>query len=387
MPTLQKSSQLPKYSQIAEELRAKIRSGSLEPGTRLPSVAQMKERHGVSLATVDRAQALLEQEGYIVREHGRGAFVAGPQRRKKTGIIGYVGNSLARECQVPYAAHLMEGIEERAQGRKKRILLLCEDSPLGWDRVDGVLLYIGSDPVPLPRWLPAGVPCVSVVASAEAAPAVKADDRDGARQAVEYLLSLGHRRIACLMQDDSLLPRLRLDGYREALRNAGIHPSVDWIRSPRFWDTVPASEFGRAYAHYRLQGYESMRQWLRDGWRESDCTAVLAQNDYVAIGVVQALREAGIGVPEEVSVVGFDGTEVCELVTPTLTSVQVPLREIGSTALEMLLTLIENHEVEAADQMLPTRLIVRASTAPPPAKHKNARGIRSHSLVKATLVS
>src|SRR5690606_6745856 len=119
----------------------------------------------------------------------------------------------------------------------------------------------------------------------------------------------------------------RLAGYRDALQAAGIEPVHEWTRTLA----------GTPSVDLRQTGYESTRSWLQDDWHELACTALLSHNDEAAIGAIEAFTERGLSVPEQVSVVGFDGTEMSEYSRPRLTTVEVPLREIGKTAMELLL--------------------------------------------------
>jgi DNA-binding LacI/PurR family transcriptional regulator len=108
-----------------------------------------------------------------------------------------------------------------------------------------------------------------------------------------------------------------------------------------------------------------MQSWLQEGWRETRCTALLAQNDLAAIGAMRAFQKAGIRVPEDVSVVGFDGTELCEYLAPQLSSVEIPLREIGAQAVKVLLDRLRQPSGKAETLVLPTRFQARESSAPP----------------------
>ena len=100
-----------------------------------------------------------------------------------------------------------------------------------------------------------------------------------------------------------------------------------------------------------------MQTWLANNWQQAGCTALLAHNDYVAIGVMDALREAGLRVPDDIAVVGFDGLEVGQFVSPRLTTVEVPLHEIGAQAVEMLCAQIESGQRSAEHRLLPTRMV------------------------------
>jgi len=103
-------------------------------------------------------------------------------------------------------------------------------------------------------------------------------------------------------------------------------------------------------------GREQMQIWLKEGFRRMRCTAILAQNDHVAIGVMQILHEADIKVPGEISVLGFDGTELCDHATPRLTSMQMPLEQMGFKAVETLVDQIQKGHGEEQIVVLPARL-------------------------------
>ena len=107
-----------------------------------------------------------------------------------------------------------------------------------------------------------------------------------------------------------------------------------------------------------------MQVWLQEDWRALGCTAILAQNDHMAIGVMQVLQEANLDVPGEVSVMGVDGTELCDHTTPRLSSVQLPLEQIGARAVDLLVEQIESGQPEEQIIVLPAKLRAAASTAP-----------------------
>lgn len=350
----------PKYLKLAGHLREQISSGTLQAGNRLPSFPEFKLQ-GLGQDTVERAFAVLERENLIERRNGRGVFVADPKRRTPTGLIGLVAHNFDRQKEAPYFVQVMQGIMDVLQRAEKGILLLDNESSAGWERVDGIMMLMQNHNWHYPsEWLWPGLPVVSLIDSDENQSSVTADDRGGAQQAVEHLLSLGHRRIACLMAEDTPLLRSRLDGYSAALQVAGIQPQPDWVR----WSQRIVNLRG-AHRRYRQEGYETMHDWLRESWQKAGCTALLAQNDYMAAGALLALQQADIRVPEEVSVIGFDGTEVGEYTSPPLTSVEVPLYEIGATAIKTLLSQVEKRENRAQKIVLPTRLKVRESSAAP----------------------
>lgn len=207
-----------------------------------------------------------------------------------------------------------------------------------------------------PQIAAAGIPCVAVMDSPQLGASVGADDAGGIEQAMEHLLTLGHRRIGYLTHyegESSPVEKTRLTAYRRSLRAAGIAPQKKWVHH-----LINMSEFVE-------RGRISMKEWLNEDFQGLGVTALLVQNDRAAIGAVESLREHGLRVPEDVSIIGFDGTDECELCQPRLTSVEVPLSQVGAAAIDLLLREITSQTEPPERVVLPTKLQVRASTAPP----------------------
>jgi DNA-binding LacI/PurR family transcriptional regulator len=175
---------------------------------------------------------------------------------------------------------------------------------------------------------------------------VDVDNIAGARGAVEHLISLGHRRIACITNAPLVYTAAqeRLTGYRDALRAAGID--------------APAELVGEA-AFDAASGHAAMAKLLA----RTTFDAVFAASDVVALGAIGALREAGLRVPADISIVGFDDIPLAAYFDPPLTTVRLPAFELGQAAGRALLERIADRAVPART-LLPTELIVRASTAP-----------------------
>jgi DNA-binding LacI/PurR family transcriptional regulator len=210
-------------------------------------------------------------------------------------------------------------------------------------------------------------------------PAVGIDDRGGARQAAQHLIELGHRRfgvLSCCLSPDTLEGRMDLDweqqagyfvtkerlrGYREAIQAAGIA-----------WDGVAI------YQHAGVEDPEANAGGDGEGRlagrlldQAERPTAILAMSDELARGALRAAAARGIRVPAELSVVGFDDTPEAVRDQPALTTVHQPLAEKGAMAVRLLLS----PEIDPQMRIeLPTRLVVRASTAPAP--RLNPTGVR-----------
>jgi DNA-binding LacI/PurR family transcriptional regulator len=348
----------PKYLTLARRFARQIRSGQLQPGDRLPSFTQMRAEFGATPATVERLYAQLERENLIERRHRSGVFVAARQCAQiLKGTIGYMALSAHSPRQNPYSHLLLQGIRQAARAANAQVLLLdpyeIEDC---LDKMDGLLIN-AYEVDRLAGYCREDFPCISVLNSSKEMPSVTADDFAGGRAAAEHLLRFGHTRIAALMgtaADDFFDPlgAQRLEGYRTALHAAGLSPQPEWGR-PILYNPME---------NYAERGYSLMRQWLAEDWPRLGCTAILAQNDDTAIGIIKALQEGGYDVPEEVSVVGFDGAGADIYFSPRLTTIEVPLQKIGMRATQILLQQIGSSA--AADSVvMPVALRAGETTA------------------------
>lgn len=353
----------PKYVQLADHLRELIHSGKLKTGDRLPSYAEMYRRFGATTATVQRVCSLLEQEQLIERRSGSGVYVAEP-RRGLTGNIGFIGGANYQAPKLPFYQHLMDAMQQSIVGAQRHLLYLGTDKD--WDaaacgKVDGVIICNIEDTESILCQLPPHLPRISVLTIVDGVTSVGVDDYRGAQIAMRYLLSQGHRRIACLMEKHPSESRHRFNGYRDALIEAGIEADSAWIRLA---ESVDVKKMKRISPQpYREWAHQQMAEWLRDGWDETGCTAILVQNEVAAIGVMQILQKEGIKVPEQVSVMGFDGTELCDLVSPHLSAVALPLAEIGAKAIEILNRQIAGERFSPQAIMLPLSLRLGESVA------------------------
>jgi LacI family transcriptional regulator len=180
-------------------------------------------------------------------------------------------------------------------------------------------------------------------------PAIVLENRAGARSAVEHLLGLGHRRIAFIAGTSFTgQSEERQRGYEDALRAAGVAIEPAWLRQGDFND---ASGFTETQALLKLP---------------VPPTAIFAANDAMAFGAMDAISGAGLKVPDDISVVGFDDVIRAAVVFPKLTTVRQPLNEIAVRAVGELVDAMRNGRAEGFRIELPARLIVRDSTGPAP---------------------
>jgi DNA-binding LacI/PurR family transcriptional regulator len=352
---------MPKYEMLVEEFSRDIETGVLKPGDRLPSFAEQYAQFKASTNTVERAFVIMEKKGLIRREHGRGVFVCDRTLRPRTGVLGIVGLGLAEGRHLPYWGHLFQGVRREVNRAGGRVLWLDHPGPDDFEGVDGVL--VSDDPsAELTKVLPADMPFVWLMESGGPCTSVTSDDAQGMRLATEYLLARGHRKIAYLLHSPSVTTYLRLCGYRDALAKAGIVPDESWERDFVLQETP--SELS-SVSSFEDSGETAVANWIEEGWSALGCTALLCHNDHVAIGALRAFRAAGIAVPDDVSVVGFDGTEICNYTSPRLTSVQIPLERIGERAVGLLLGRIEMRSMETESILLPLQIKVGESVGAP----------------------
>ncbi len=176
---------------------------------------------------------------------------------------------------------------------------------------------------------------------------VSLKDEESSRVATQYLIDLGHQRIAHLtgpLTEDC--SQDRCNGYQAALQSARIDPDPALIVEGD-WSAT--------------SGYQSVQRWLQTGVQ---FTALVAQNDRMAIGATHALREAGKRVPQDVSVVGFDDMPLASYFDPPLTTMRQDTFEMGRQAARLLIHAVEDPDSPRQHVFLPAELVVRSSTAP-----------------------
>ncbi|TDT97746.1 LacI family transcriptional regulator [Streptomyces sp. 846.5] len=179
---------------------------------------------------------------------------------------------------------------------------------------------------------------------------VSAANAAGARSVTAHLTALGHRRIGVIGGPTQWLAgEARLLGHTSAMAEAGTLTKPDLLRS-----VEPTTE----------NGYRAARELLALADRP---TALIAFNDKVAVGILRAAHEQGLRVPQDLSVTGFDDSDLSRSTQPTLTTVRQPLEEMGRIAVSLLTRHLDGHTVETLHMELATQLVVRDSTGPVPA--------------------
>ncbi len=219
-------------------------------------------------------------------------------------------------------------------------------------RVDGLIiiaLYPTDEDVA--HFRRSGMPVVLVDAYHPDLPSITIDDEDGGRQAVQHLVSLGHRRIA-FISDDLETPfgfrasAQRLRGYHQVLREAGIPTRPEYQKH---------GQYGRQNAFYLMQELLEVAE---------PPTAIFSTSDTQALGAMEAIEKLGLRIPDDISVVGYDDIEVATYVG--LTTIRQPFYQSGVEGVHLLMQVLEGMEGSSGSIRLPVSLVVRSTTAPPP---------------------
>jgi LacI family transcriptional regulator len=307
----------------------------------------------ISADTRARVREVADRLGYVPNRLAQGLRV------QRSGTIGFVGDTVAT---TPYAVGMVRGALEAARAADRVVLLMnTEGDPdlearelatLMQHQVDGVLyatMYHRS--VEVPSGL--GATPVVLVDAESSEPGVSwvvPDEVAGAATAVGELLEHGHRRIGFINNPDPTLAASgRLEGYKRALKQAGIGLDPALI--------VTAPSVGPE------GGYRAARQLLELPERP---TGLFCFRDLMVMGVYQAAMEAGLRIPQDLSVVGFDNMEFTAGLYPALTTVALPHYEMGSWGVQQLLALMESSTERAKQVRLSGQLVRRRSVAPPP---------------------
>lgn len=321
-----------------------------------PTLEEVATLAGVSRATVSR----------VVNESPRASEQARAAVRRAVEQLGYVPNRAARSLVTrrtqsiglgitepearffsdPFFAGIVRGVSQvLGASDYQQVLLMAQSAPerarleryLAGGHVDGVVLVSLHADDPLPARLEArGLPTVLIGRPPEGVRVsyVDADNRNGAREAVTHLVQQGRERVATITGPlDMSAGSDRLEGYRQALRAAGVAADDALVEHGDF------TQEGGLRAARALLG------------RRPDLDAVFAASDLMAAGAIQALSEAGRRVPGDVAVIGFDDSVVAQSLDPPLTTVRQPMHQLGQEVARMLLD-------QLADPTRPTRRLV-----------------------------
>lgn len=332
---------MPKYLELVNWIRKQIEDGELSPGEKLYSENELSDMFSLSRQTVRHAISVLEQEGVLNRVQGSGTYINEPRsKRPDTGRIavimtytdGYIFPRTIRaiEDKLFKAGYLVQlAVTNNLISREGAIL----ETILEQDDVEGIIVETVKSALPNPNLhlyqelLARQIPVLFINSYYPelSAPHVSMDDRLAGRLVTEYLLKKGHKKIAGVFKLDDGQGHLRYAGFLEALEAAGIacdESKIIWV------DTEDTKDF------------EKLREKVR--CRTRGCTGLVCYNDEIAFGLLKILKEEGIRVPENLSIVSVDNTDLAVLGDVMLTSMPYPMEKLGECAAEKLMKMIKN---------------------------------------------
>jgi LacI family transcriptional regulator len=300
---------------------------------------------------------------------------------KKISELGYTPNSVARsmitgkshtvglvipDVKNPFFSELARGVEDYMNEKQYGVFLCNTDSSLDKEkqyidllkgRVSDGMLFTTQNKYEFSHYFNELIhnkyPIVLIeryLEGVEKFPGVYFDNRGGAKKICDFIISKGHRRIACITGPlETTNAKMRLDGYLDALKAAGI----------AYDETLVVN------GNYRYHGgYDCMETILeRNEARSEDekITAVFACNDMMAYGAYKALEESGLEVPRDISLAGFDNIKFPDVFKPKLTTVELPAYDMGKRAAEMLMKLMRKEKLEEVTYEYPLEVVDKGS--------------------------
>lgn len=297
----------------------------------------------ISTATRERIRRVAEELGYRPNMLARGLAT------NTTGAIGVVIHKRHMPVEKSFYGAILEAIEGEVSRHGYHVVfstLRDHNFPrcVQEKRVDGLIL-LGTDvDESLLRPLGERLPIVLVDHHVPGLASVMGDNVGGAFSAIQHLIAHGHRKIAFIVEtlnDPNF--RARFAGYRKALKQHGLQFDERLVVESNWQEGFRYADVERLF-------------------HDKDApSAVFAANDYMAVGTVMGLIKAGLRVPHDVAVIGFDDASWATIVDPPLTSVHVPRVEMGKVAAQRLLRMLSGAERREGLTLLPTSLTIRAS--------------------------
>ena len=335
------------------------------------SIKDVARLAGVSIATVSRClndpervrpdtrkrvQSAIDETGYSPNT------LAQSFRRGKTHVIMVVLPSVGD----PFFTEVMAGIRDVASEQGYSLLINeTQFNTMTADQIgsmvvsrqaDGIALLASLSPfgtrvlsATSHRALPMVIGCETITPELSSYPGIHIDNVAAAKEATHYLLGLGHERIAFIYgEHKTLLTQDRENGYREAMTEANKTNDSGWVVE------------GKLSLEGAIEATEGL---LANPIRP---TAIFCANDEMAMGCLHAVKAAGLRVPDDISVVGFDDSRYAQIMDPPLTTIRQPARKIGERVMQRLLAEIENgRSHDAKPEIVPHELVIRSSAAPP----------------------
>ncbi|WP_239618933.1 LacI family DNA-binding transcriptional regulator [Cohnella mopanensis] len=270
-----------------------------------------------------------------------------------------IGIFLTAGLAHPFFIQILSGMEQALKSKGYDLIYLAQ---LSWNKeysfvrhcqsrnVEGVVVFgFQHEDMNFNELVESGIPAlfIDLDVREKRAGFISSDNQEAVKRVVDYLVGLNHRHISFISGNkDSYASRYRLEGYRAGLADAELPYRDDYVAEGDYT---------------REAGYDAMNRLLA---LSEPPTAVVCCSDMSAVGAMEAIAEAGLSVPEDISIVGFDDIEIASLVRPALTTVRQDRITIGRKSIELLDELINDSELRPTETIVPTEFIIRDSCGP-----------------------
>jgi len=364
------------YQKVFEDLKKQILSGEQPNGTLLPSEREVGEAYHVDRTTVRKAFQLLVEEKLVEKRAGKGTVViyqaegtavpagmapalvpAVPSAHQQNGAIAFLlprSNRNSDRITVPFYSQLFYSVEKNC--RKLGLTLVYSTLDESDDleailtqnitNIVGIMFVSNISENHIEQAIQIGIPAILLNSNSPRLASVTADNFTGTYTVCERLIQLGHKDICVLngiAQYDSARERLR--GVRYAMKDHGLTLQEKYVISDNSWEFEG--------------GYAATSDMLRTV--EKPPTAIIAFNDRLASGAMQALQQAGLRVPDDISIIGFDNSELSAYSMPKLSSVEINIPIMAKASVANLLYQIRTKERIPVKILIPVTYIERAS--------------------------
>jgi LacI family transcriptional regulator len=340
----------------------------------MPTIIDVAKQAGVSPTTVSR---VLNNDPHSVGSETRARvlkvvkeldFMPNPLAKGLLGVETHLIGVIVGDASDPYYANIVKGISDTAQSEGYLTIVCNTDRDPDIElrflntilhyAADGIVFASGGSVLPhhhdqmqgiVDSLKKRNIPVVALGNRNLSVPQISIDDVQAAQDMTEYLLRLGHTSIGFILGPSEMITsQRRLAGYQRALEKFQIPYDPSLVIEGDF--TFES-------------GLQAANQFID---RQPRVTAVFASNDREALGCLLGLKQKGISVPEQVSVAGFDDIEILQYVSPSVTTVRVPMYEIGTMGIKQLLKAKITKEMNGENTILPHNLVIRESTIQPP---------------------
>lgn len=356
------------YKRVYEDLKTKILSGVYPKDSLLPSEREIGEIYQVDRTTVRKALQVLASENWVEKKAGKGTIVTMKESQpnvaapvESTGVKPSLAFFLPKgqdnnsRITQPFYAALFYNTEKECQRRGYSLVYstLDEnddfDSLIAQNAFSGIFFVSNVATSHITKAVQRQLPAVLINSYDEKIPSILSDNFNGTYQACSHLIDQGHTSIAVLNGDASYTSNMeRLRGCCSALKEHNLSLKSEWNLGGTSWEFEA--------------GFAAVAQMLKNASELP--TALVAFNDRLAAGAIQAIHQAGLTVPNNISVTGYDNSEQSRYSVPKITTVEAHVELMAKISARMLFQLIDDYEACPIRILTPAELIVRESVKP-----------------------